>query len=319
MAEDKQSLCIDILVSGHVQAYVDFFYLTHRPEPVGGPSEDAEPTEDAAGIPAGQLGEVKTQLAEAEVARRRGDTAAVFASYCNLAEFFTRINDQRTSIYFWEKCLEITQLTSDGPGEVMATRSLGMAYEASGDVASAIRQYETLMQLAQAMGDSAAEQQANEHLVVAYQSVAAEKEEAGEAELALTYRDKCLEASRASGDATKEATAHFQLGQAHEKFGDAEHLQKAVSCYNQNLAIAEAAADVEAQGAACFALAQVYQRLQDGDASLSNLQKYLELSTAAGKLSAQAEACCSLGVLYNQLGDYTAAVQYLERYFELAR
>ena len=27
-AVDKQSLCIDILVSGHVQAYVDFFYLT---------------------------------------------------------------------------------------------------------------------------------------------------------------------------------------------------------------------------------------------------------------------------------------------------
>ena len=29
---DKQTLCIDILVSGHVQAFVDFFYLTHRPE-----------------------------------------------------------------------------------------------------------------------------------------------------------------------------------------------------------------------------------------------------------------------------------------------
>ena len=43
---DKQSLCIDILVSGHVQAYVDFFYLTHRPEVDLAESE--EPQEEQA-------------------------------------------------------------------------------------------------------------------------------------------------------------------------------------------------------------------------------------------------------------------------------
>ena len=32
-APDKHSMCVDILVSGHVQSYVDFFYLTHRPDP----------------------------------------------------------------------------------------------------------------------------------------------------------------------------------------------------------------------------------------------------------------------------------------------
>ena len=30
---DKQSLSIDVLVNGFCQAYVDFFYLTHRPDP----------------------------------------------------------------------------------------------------------------------------------------------------------------------------------------------------------------------------------------------------------------------------------------------
>ena len=43
---DKQSLSIDVLVNGFCQAYVDFFYLTHRPEPSG--SDDK--VEDA-GIP----------------------------------------------------------------------------------------------------------------------------------------------------------------------------------------------------------------------------------------------------------------------------
>ena len=354
MSLDKQTLCIDILVSGHVQAFVDFFYLTHRPEVE--PAE--EPQEEQVGIPSAMLPLVKTQLAEAEVARRRGDTQAVFASYRQLADFFTGLADQRTAIYFWEKCLEITQLTSDTEGEAQATRSLGVAHEAAGDLDAAIKQYEQLLRLTQSTGDVAGSQQANEHLVVAYQAVAVERETAGEAGGALEFRDKCLAASRACGDPSKESKAQFQLGVAHEQLADLEHLKKALGHYEQYLALSERAEDVEAQGAACYALAQVYQRMQvrvpsrvrvagtsrdarcaasvactwkmrvgvrlvrstqDGEASLQHMQRYLQLAQKSGKLTAQAEACCSLGVLYNQQNDFASAVQYLERYFELAR
>lgn len=345
MSLDKQTLCIDILVSGHVQAFVDFFYLTHRPEVE--PQE--EPQEEQVGIPSAMLPLVKTQLAEAEVARRRGDTQAVFGSYRQLADFFTGLADQRTAIYFWEKCLEITQLTSDTAGEAQATRSLGMAHEASEDLLAAIKQYEQLLRLTQSTGDVAGSQQANEHLVVAYQAIAAEREAAGEADAAIEFREKCLTASRACGDPSKESKAQYQLGQANEKLADLEHLQKALGHYEQFLALSERAQDVEAQGMACYALAQVYQRMQvrasartghqpypvlaqsvssldtlcahtqDGEASLHNMQRYLQLAQSSGKLTAQAEACCSLGVLYNQQNDFASAVQYLERYFELAR
>ena len=65
---DKQSLCIDVLVNGYCQAYVDFFYLTHRPEPTG-PEEKSED----AGIPPEKLPFVKSHLADAEAARRQGE------------------------------------------------------------------------------------------------------------------------------------------------------------------------------------------------------------------------------------------------------
>ena len=233
-AQDKQSLCIDILVSGHVQAYVDFFYLTHRPESVATAEEQAD---EQTGIPPGKLQFVKTQLAEAETARRRGDTGAVFAAYEQLAEFFTGLSDQRTAIYFLEKCLEITQLTSDIAGETKTTLALGVAHEKSGDVAAAVRHYEKLLRLAQGAGDKAGERQANERLVVAFQAVAAEKEAAKEPALALSFREKCLEASRACCDAAKESKAQFELGQAHEKLGDIEHLKKAVYHYEQHLSL----------------------------------------------------------------------------------
>merc|ERR1711871_1054563 len=103
------------------------------------------------------------------------------------------------------------------------------------------------------------------------------------------------------------------------KLADLEHLRKALGHYEQFLSLSQQAEDIDAQGQACYALAQVYQRLQDGEASLVNMQRYLQLAQSSGKLTAQAEACCSLGVLYNQQNDYASAVQYLERYFELAR
>lgn len=311
---DKQSLCIDVLVNGYCQAYVDFFYLTHRPEPTG-----SEEKPDEAGIPPAKLPFVKSHLADAEAARRQGDTKAVFASYKELAAFFIDLSDQRTAVYFWEKCLEIARLTSDVAGEAEATCALGVAHERLRDTATAVSFYEKLLRLAETNGDAENKQRANEHLVVAYQSMAAETEASGELTKALTYREQCLQASTASGDTAKQGKAHFELGQAHEQLQDADNLQKAVSHYQEYLQLCERSEDTEGQGAACFALARVHQRLQDSASSLSFLQNFLNLAQSSGKPQAQAEACCSLGVLYNQQGDFANAVQYLERFFELAR
>ena len=33
-------LCVEILMAGYVQSYVDFFYLTHRPDPSAAPDAD---------------------------------------------------------------------------------------------------------------------------------------------------------------------------------------------------------------------------------------------------------------------------------------
>ena len=82
-------------------------------------------------------------------------------------------------------------------------------------------------------------QQANEHLVVAYQLIAAEKEGAGAPLEALEFREKCLTASRACGDPAKESKAQYQLGQAHEQLADIEHLKKALGHYEQFLALGE--------------------------------------------------------------------------------
>jgi len=314
---DKQSLCVDILVSGHVQAYVDFFYLTHRPDQGAVGGEDA--TEEQVSIPSEKLPLVKASLAEAEVARRRGDTKAVFGSYQQMAEFFGELSDQRTAVYFWEKCSEIARLTADSAGEFSAMRALGVAHEALRDVPTAVKYYEKLLHLARAASNPEGERMASTHLFAAYQSMATNAEAADDGLQALAFREKCLKSAEASGDRTMLSKAHYELGQAHERLLDAEHLNQAISHYKPYLTLCEEAADTEGQGSACFALAHVYQRLQDGVTSQTYLQRFLKLAQGSGKVSAQADACCALGVLYNQQGEYANAVEYLERFFELAR
>jgi len=105
---DKQSLCIDILVGGYVNSFVDFFYLTHRAEEDSNTAAAAAAAGGSAGaphpppIPDSKLSLIQHHLTSAERAHRRGDSEQVYASYEALAHDFHAAQDYKTSIYFYE-------------------------------------------------------------------------------------------------------------------------------------------------------------------------------------------------------------------------
>jgi hypothetical protein len=105
---DKQSLCIDILVAGHVNSFVDFFYLTHRAEDDSAATASASaagagaPAANPPPIPDSKLPSIMSHLTSAERAHRRGDSEQVYASYEALAHDFHATQDYKTSIYFYE-------------------------------------------------------------------------------------------------------------------------------------------------------------------------------------------------------------------------
>jgi len=214
---DKQALCVDILVSGHVQAFVDFFYLTHRPEAAGAaaPSgEGAPPAEDHLNLPAAKLPYIQGKLADAEVARREGNTQAVFAAYMQLANLFgDEIGDHRTAVYFWEKCAEIARQTGDAMWEMAATKALGVAHEALGDVKLAISFYEKLQRLTSDARTKTGEKEAWVHLYKANVVLAEAATAAGELQGALALRKTCLQAAMSAGDTPMLGKAHYETGQ----------------------------------------------------------------------------------------------------------
>jgi len=103
---DKQQLCIDLLMVGCVQSFVDFFYITHRKTP---PNENnlAESEAKDVVIPEETLMFLKETLEVAESARRSSNYQHCFESYNTLAEYFEKVPDLKSSMYFYQRCADV--------------------------------------------------------------------------------------------------------------------------------------------------------------------------------------------------------------------
>ena len=165
---DKQQFCIDMLVHGYVNSFVDFFYLTHRPEeetqktatvaaaksaePAAPPgidpstsstlsasspdsSNSASPSSSRSPppLPLSSLPSLQSWLTSAEESHRHGDSSTVFSSYSNLAEYFhSTLQDFKTAIYFYEKCLDISESIGDKQKQCEANIKLGKTHQQMG-------------------------------------------------------------------------------------------------------------------------------------------------------------------------------------------
>ncbi len=157
----KHSICVETLMGGYVQSFVDFFYLSHRPDPF---SEAKGLTKDIS-ISVEDMIFMQDNLTKAEAARRIGDTKVVFQCYDKLATYFRNQKDAKTGLYFYEKCLEISRLTVDVEGEMNANHNLGLTHELADDISSAITFHEMHLKISKKVADSNQQRIANLELL----------------------------------------------------------------------------------------------------------------------------------------------------------
>merc|ERR1719188_2053340 len=121
---DKQQLCIDLLMVGCVQSFVDFFYITHRKSvPNENPLE--QETKDVA-IPEETLIFLKETLETAESARRSKNYQHCFESYNVLAEYFEKVPDLKSAMYFYQRCADVATEVDARESIAKANLNLGM-------------------------------------------------------------------------------------------------------------------------------------------------------------------------------------------------
>ena len=323
---DKQSICVDILAGGYVQSFVDFFYLTHRPDPAQ-ENYGAGQVPQEIDVSIEDMEEIQTHLVEAESARRKPDQVdQVYSNLNSLAVHFQDRDDQRTGIYFYEKCLEIARIMQDVAGEMKATYDLGAAYQLMKDYLKAAEYQEQHLQLAQQNVETDPDQVplAYNQLKQTYTEYGELLESEGKIEEATQYHRKCLAAAEQTNDKAAEAAAHYRLGRAMVLSDRPEHAAQGKTHLTKSLDLSKELGDVRGQGLAFSSLAALSQKSKDGadsasEEALEHLQNFLRVSESTGNLKAQAEACHNLGVIYNRQARFGRAVDFFEQNFRLCR
>jgi tetratricopeptide (TPR) repeat protein len=326
----KQTLCTEILTSGNVQSFVDFFYLMHRPDPNPDPNKP-ESADAEIEVSVETMQTVKDNLTSAEAARRAGNTEIVYSNYSELANSFQENNDAKTGIYFFEKCLEIARLTQDPAGEMRANHNLGLAYQRLNNMDMAITyhtHHRDLVQTGQSLLDDGAASALDQDILDAELRAAsyelnkmykrkAEKLEATQKlneEIALY--ELGLEAAKNTNDDATIGQANYRLGRSLILADDPSTALSFLELYRDSCIESN---DREGQGQAFSALAAAHQKLERTDEAVSCLREYLKIAKDTDDLTAQAEACCNLGVIHNRKGEFSKAVHFFERNFEISR
>jgi len=310
---DKYFVCTECLIGGHVQSFIELFYLTHLTQQSAASIENQKASNE---ISSGTLHFLKQILTRAENSQRSGDLLAVVDSYKALAEHYEAEDDHRTALYFTEKCLEVSKLCGDKRAEVEANRLLGFCHEHLGNAELSLKHHEVQRDIARSLADSEEILDANRHLIDAYKSAAEQCERQGQYEKAVALHEQCMESSRASGDDLSAGLAYFQLGRTYKLLGDTA---KSLEHYNMYLQLCKNIDDKVGEGQACSALASAHEAAGEASKAVSFLEIFYELSQMTGELASQEEACTRLGKIFFQSQDYNNSVRYFEKAFEMAR
>lgn len=313
-------VCQQLLVEGYVQSYVDFYHLTHRADPnsvVGHKVSKIHTSAD-------DMAFIKENLVGAEKARRSGDTSGVYTAYNKLADMYMRQMDWKTSIFFHEKCLEVSQLTADMRAEMAANHALGSVYQQMEDWDMARKHHERHEAIATSIDLLEEVAKANVELYKVYLVIASRLEgdlnsngtSSGNIDDALAMYHKCLLSAQKCWDKTSEGEANGRIGNLFLRNGKPDESLQYLRNHSQ---ISADLGDAESRCRACSALALALDTLGLADKALVELKLVHSISEQAGDAILQSQACRALGTLYSKVGKLEESVQVLQRHFELLK
>jgi len=311
---DKQQLCIDLLMVGCVQSFVDFFYITHRKS---APSDNAGEQESKdVEIPEDTLIFLKETLETAETARRLKNYQHCFERYNALAEYFEKVPDLKSAMYFYQRCADVATEVDARESIAKANLNLGTCEEQGKNWRSAMQFHEKALQIATSADSLPLQIKAASHLTHVYEVLAESCEKEGRDNDATSLYERCLSCAQVSKDPALEGTACHKLGLSKSKTG---HYDPAIDLQKQYLEICRMHDDRVGESAARAALAQSFEAVGNTREAIKQLENLLNVASEAGELKAQASACLNLGILYSGRGDHEKSVELLEQHFDLAR
>ena len=310
-ASVRFDVCVDALMSGCIDAFVQVFTLSHRP-----PVLVDELARTTFSIPDDALPWVQERHVAAELARRRSDFRDVLRERGELAQYFESHGDAAEAIRQQQAALAAASDSLDRGLEGEAHESIALLYERLKQPDQALAHFETRARLADLSGDAATKQRAAHHLVRTYMAHGARAVEAQRLDDAVAFYDKAVNAAKSAGDGEAEAKAYSELGNVTVLRGD---MRKALEYQQRFLIVSREANDGHGESLASLAVAKLQDSLGSSNEAVESLKSALEVAERNNDVEALNEACKQLGTTYRNMGENMKAVHYYKQHFKVSR
>ena len=306
---EESDFCRKMLSDGYVNSFVDFYHLTHRADPhCSGRNIKSTVAE---------LTFIRDNLVAAEKSRRQSNIAHVHEAYGRLADFYSTSTDWRTSIFFYEKCLQVSRLTADIRAEMAAYHSLGIVHQNMGEFEEARKYHEKHEAAAELNGVVEEVIKANLELNKVSTVLARRLEVDGKYIDALQYYESCLESARKSADRKAEGEANGKIGNLLLSKGDAVNVARSVSYHKEQSRIANETGNAEGECNSCLGLALSYNLLGQTEDALKQLSAVQRISEHTGDSFLQLNAYKALGTFYSKVGRLEDALDAMKKHYQL--
>ena len=317
--KDKAAHCVEMLVAGYPQAFIEFFDVTNgiSKKDEEDKAEDLLDGNAKEGVVYSE--EVLTLLQRSfvavEEARRASDMDSIYESYFKVATFFLENDSPEHSIPFYTRCVGVAEEDENNQGLMKSHFQLGICYTQLENTSQAIEHHEHHLKLSLKLDDTEEEGKAYEYIIAVYNQRVTELMGQGNWEGAIEILNRLIAQAQNCGNIVAEGLANFELGNCYAKLGDHNMTLEYYTAYQDICIMCE---DKIGEGKSCCALAVTYQEIGDIESAMAHLESFLELSKS-GDTTSQAQACCSLGIIHFEQKKYDRAVSYFEKFFEAAR
>lgn len=300
-ASPRRQTCVDVLMGGHVEAFVELFMVTSNSLD----SNDLSHSE-------AELSVLKSNLITAETAARVSDYDTVYMSYKRIADHFDEVNQLKTSRQFRNTAQAAAVRTGNHSNIAAAHHARGLVEEKLGDIEMAVACYQDM---AKECTNAGADQTTACSCIIRSKTCLAEAaESSGDMDASLKHLRDAYGFTRNVDLPELASQCLFRIGRACELLGDADAAIESLEKYMTG----SHPATPMGRNQACAVLARCYERRGDLETAIEYLKKLVETSVQQDQIDITIDSAAKLGELYSSRGDYGESIRWYTKAYEVA-
>lgn len=291
-------LCCDLLSTGNVRSYIDFFNFSSTLD-----------------LDSDELQDVQQSLMNAENDLDQANYDSAYEIWKELGHFFQARENLKEAAHMYEKCKLIAETKSQKLEHLtQAYLKLGLTYELLNKLDKSIENHLLHIKSCEKFGNDIKTMEAFNYLQKVYCLKGDKAKREQQYDRTLEMFDFAIEATKNGHNMLEEGYIWYKMGEIYDLKNKADD---AIQCYKKFLKISLELENTEAEAKSYFALGNSYKK--QGDAILAHkyMESYLSLAKEGSNILDKCQAENAIGGILSDLKKYSEAVEHLKPNYDM--